>query len=181
MTKREIASLTIKLMGVFILLRSIAYVPMAYGGVFFAFQTDVRPGLLQMLFLIMLSTATAVIPLAFSVLVILFSDKAAAWLITDDSAVEQPPDSPVTQSDVMAVAISCIGLYFIVAAAPGIIQALINNSIQRRQQIITPFGSPSAMMHFFRQMFAPAVQIALGIWLFVGSKGIANFWKKIRS
>ena len=34
MTKREIASLVIKLMGVFILIKSIAYVPMSFAGLF---------------------------------------------------------------------------------------------------------------------------------------------------
>lgn len=36
MTKREIASLAIKLMGVFILIKAIAYVPMAFSGLFSA-------------------------------------------------------------------------------------------------------------------------------------------------
>ena len=63
MTKREIASLAIKLMGVFILLKSIAYVPMAYSGIYYAMQSHDSTGLLQAAFMLMMSTAMAVIPL----------------------------------------------------------------------------------------------------------------------
>ena len=180
MTKREIASLTIKLMGVFILLKTITYMPMAFSSVFCMIRSGNGTGILQTVFLVMLSIGMAVIPLAFSILVIALSDKAAAWLIKTDNTVEATGDS-MTKGDVMTVAVSCIGLYFIVSAAPAMLQALMNNAIQMRQQMGVPFVSPSRMMHLFRNLIAPAVQLGLGIWLFAGSNGIFKLWKKIRS
>ena len=179
MTKREIASLAIKLMGVFILLKSIAYIPMAYSGVFYAFQGH-GEDLLQTLFMIMMSTATAMIPLAFSVLIIIFSDKVAARLIKDDNAVEATGGS-ISKDEVMVIAVSCLGLYFIITAAPMLVRALLNNAAHMRQQIGIPFVNPSGIRNLFRNLIVPAVQVGLGIWLFAGSKGIVKLWKKIRS
>lgn len=179
MTKREIASLAVKLMGVFILLKSIGYLPMTYSGVFYAFQGH-HVDLLQSLFMIMMSTVMALIPLAFSILIIVLSDKVAAWLIKDDTAAEATGSS-ITKGDVMAIAVSCIGLYFIVSAAPGLVTALMNNAARMRQQMGISFVDPSGTMNLLRSLIAPAVQLGLGIWLFVGSKGIVKIWRKIRS
>ena len=176
MTKREIASLAIKLMGVFILLKSIAYMPMAYSGIIYAARSHDNSGLLDMAFLVMMSTGMAVIPLGWSILVVVFSDKAAAWLIKEDNSIENTSGS-ITKDDVMMIAVSCIGLYFIIAAAP----MLVRDAVYMRGQMGSPFIGPSGLMKFFRNLIAPGVQIAAGVWLFVGSKGIVNLWKKIRS
>ena len=180
MTKREIASLAIKLMGVFILLKSIAYIPMAYSGMFYAMQNYSHVNILHTAFKYMMSTAIAVIPLGFSVLVIILSDKAAAWLINEEQSIESTGSS-IKKDDVMAIAVSCLGLYFIVAAAPVFVKALVNNAVSMHQQMGLPFISPPGLMRLVRNLIIPMVQIGLGVWLFAGSKGIVKLWKKIRS
>ena len=176
MTKREIASLVIKLMGVFILLKSIAYLPMVFG----SFSIMRSEGLLFSVFIVMISIVTAAIPLAFSILVITLSDKAAAWLIRNDNTVENT-DNTISKDDVMIIAVSCIGLYFIVAAMPMLINALLINPARMYRRAGIPYVGPSGMFHILRNLVVPAVQIALGIWLFASSKGIVKLWKKIRS
>ena len=79
----------------------------------------------------------------------------------------------------MVIAISCIGLYFIVAAAPMFIHALMNISIFH-SHARSPFVGPSSLFNIGKQLIAPGVQIGLGVWLFAGSKGIIKLWKKIR-
>jgi uncharacterized membrane protein len=180
MTRREIASLAIKLMGVFVLLKSIAFVPMVFSGMFYAVRSYDSAGLLQTAFVLMTSILMTVIPLAFSVLVIVLSDKAAVWLIKEDNSIENTNTS-ISKEDVMVIAVSCIGLYFIVAAMPMLITAFLNNAVYMRRQMGSPFIGPSGLMNIFRNLIAPAVQIALGVWLFAGSKGIVKFWKRIRS
>jgi len=170
MTKREIASLAIKLMGVFILLKSIAYMPSVFSVMFSVMRTE---GVLFAISIVLISIFMAVIPLAWSILVIVFSDKAAAWLIKEDNAIANS-GTLISKDDVMVIAISCIGLYFIVNTTPRFIHALI----AIRTYPHTPFPN---ILNVGRELIAPAVQIALGVWLFVGSKGIAKFWKKIRS
>jgi hypothetical protein len=173
MTKREIASLTIKLMGVFILLKSIAYVPMTLGAFFSVIQSD-RMGLLVTLLYFFMIVISAVVPLVFSILVIKLSDKAAAWLIKDNQTIENP-DVSINKDDVMLVAISCIGLYFIIAATPMLISypMLLRGGMN--------YFEFARFWTISKQLVAPAVQIALGLWLFIGSNGIVKLWKKIRS
>ncbi len=177
MTKREIASLAIKLMGVFILLKSIAYVPMAFWATLSTMPSEAE--WLFRIFMVMMSVAAAGIPLVWSLLIIFLSDKVASWLIKDDNSIENA-STTISKGDVMVIAISCIGLYFIVAAAPMFIRVLMNISIFHRHTE-SPFVGSSTVFNIGKQLIAPAVQIALGVWLFVGSKGIAKFWKKIRS
>jgi hypothetical protein len=163
MTKREIASLSIKLMGVFILIKSIASVPI----VFYAWRPSENIGLLQSVLVLLLSILMIIIPLV----IIFLSDKAAAWLIKDDTYLGAIGTS-ISKEDIMMMAISCIGLYFIIAAMPMLI---INTSFFFRP------SAPSFLQNAFRTLIAPAVQLGLGVWLFVGSKGIVKLWKKIRS
>ena len=127
----------------------------------------------------MMSTAMAVVPLMFSILVVVLSDRAAAWLIKEDNSIGNTSTS-ISKTDVMAIVISCIGLYFIVAAAPMFIHALMNFSMYYGHAKNPLFG-PSSVFNVTKQLIAPAVQIALGMWLFAGSKGIVKIWKKIRS
>ncbi len=173
MTKREIASLVVKLMGMFILLKSIAFVPMVYGGMFSAVGGVRDAGILQTVFIMFMATILAVIPLAWASLVIIFSDKAAAWLIKEDNSIKSTSTS-ISKTDVMAIVISCIGLYFIVNTTPRFIHALITIRTYHH----TPFPN---LLNVGRELIAPAVQIAIGAWLFAGSKGIVKLWKKIRS
>ena len=80
----------------------------------------------------------------------------------------------------IAIAVSCIGLYFIVSAAPLLVRALMNSAVHQRQQMGISFVGQSSMMSLFRNLIVTAVQIGLGIWLFAGSTGIVKLWKKIR-
>jgi hypothetical protein len=167
MTKREIASLVIKLMGVF-------------SGIFSAVRTHDGSGFLQTMFAMMMFFLAAVIPVAWSLLIIFFSDKASVWLIKDERAIENVSTS-ISKEDVMTIAVSCIGLFFIVAAVPQIISSMMFNFPAMLRRMSSQFTGPSGSMNLLRQLVIPAVQIGLGIWLFAGSKGIVKLWKKIRS
>lgn len=116
MTKREIASLAIKLMGVFILIKAIAYVPMAFSGLFSAWRTVEGPGLFTMVMPALMALFFAVIPLAWSLFIIVLSDKVATWLIEETENTCLEVGALVNKEDVMIVVCSCIGLYLAVAA-----------------------------------------------------------------
>ena len=177
MTKREIASLAIKLMGVFILLKGIAYVPSVFSVMFSVTRSE---GLLFAISIVLISIFMAGIPLVWSLLIIFLSDKVAAWLIKEDNSIENTSSS-ISKGDVMVIAVSCIGLYFIVASVPQLIHALMNNAAYMSRHIGRSFVDPAGLTSFFRNLIAPVVQIAIGVWLFAGSKGIVKLWKKIRS
>lgn len=164
MTKREIASLVIKLMGIFILLRSISYAPMMIGN---AFQIG------EQLFATLMYILVCVIAVGWGLLIIILSDRIGKWLIQDDHAVELP--GAVRKEDVMLVVFTCVGLYLIVTAIPTFVLYL--TQLFRYGDSGISSGSYYWVLH----LTAPIVKIGIGIWLFVGSKGIVKFWQKIRS
>ncbi|MHC4881868.1 MAG: hypothetical protein ACYTFX_09545 [Planctomycetota bacterium] len=163
MTKREIASLAIKLMGVFILIRSISSVPV----VFYAWRPSENIGFLQSVLMLLLSILLIIIPLV----IIRLADRVAVWLIKDDTHTGTIVTS-ISKDDIMIMAVSCIGLYFIITAIPSLV---MNLSFYFR------LSASSFWQNAFRTLVAPAVQLGLGVWLFVGSRGIVKLWKKIRS
>ncbi|MBL7215099.1 MAG: hypothetical protein ISS71_05425 [Phycisphaerae bacterium] len=181
MTKREIASLVIKLMGVFILIKSIAYVPMTFSGLFTIWRPGVENSgfgwaILLGVIVLVLSVAAVV----FSLSIIIFSDKVAARLIKEDNDKFVEVGNLVNKEDVMLVVFSCIGLYLIVTAIPSL--------IVYTHSILTFYKScagrpvyPSGGWYQFSRLIAPVVQIGLGVWLFAGSKGLVKLWHKIRS
>lgn len=167
MTKREIASLAIKLMGIFILLRSISYAPMIFGNAF-----QVGAGLLATVMYIFM----CIIALAWGVFIIVFSDRIAKWLIKDDHPIELP--GSVRKEDVMVVVFTCIGLYLIVTAIPSLIVYFSNFLMFHKARSGVSY---SGGFHDAFRLIAPVVQIGLGIWLFAGSRGLVKLWQKIRS
>ena len=178
MTKREIASLVIKLMGVFVLLKSISYVPMVLSGMFSVWQTPDRSGAVWVVLIAVITVIVSAIPLMWGLLIIVLSDKVAGWLIKDDKAAEIT--GSMNKEDVMLVVCSCIGLYLIVTAFPRLIVDCSRFFAIRRA------GSDwaaylSSGFNRTLNLMAPVVQIALGVWLFAGAKGIVKLWKKIRS
>jgi hypothetical protein len=172
MTKREIASLVIKLMGVFILIRSLLYMPMTFGNVFTVGWQD-RGEWIGTLFLL---GFLSVLPPVFSLAIIILSDKLAEWLIKDDHPIELP--GSVRKEDVMLVVFTCVGLYLIVTAIPTLIVYLSNFLMFHRARNGVSY---SGGFYNAYRLVAPVVQIALGVWLFVGSSGLVKLWKKIRS
>ena len=137
MTKREIASLVIKLMGVFILLKSIGYMSMTFGTLYSMLQMgDSEP--LEMILYFVMTILGVTLPIIWAVLIIKFSDKAAAWLIQEDGYIQTR--SSINKDDVMMIAISCIGLYFIVAATPMLIHGLSIYPMMARRADTDYFG-----------------------------------------
>ncbi|MEN8127186.1 MAG: hypothetical protein ABFR90_05185 [Planctomycetota bacterium] len=82
MTKREIASLAIKLMGVFILIKTLTYIPTSLSVSFNVWQTA-QVEIAEKVMYTVMSVSFAVIPVVFALLIIVFSDKVSAWLIRE--------------------------------------------------------------------------------------------------
>jgi len=177
MTKREIASLVLKLMGVFILLKTIGYVPTVFGVLFTTGRYNSNAGFASLALQVMGMLLLLAFALGWAVLIIVLSDKFAKWLIKEDKSLEIA--HPISKEDVMVVAVSCIGLYLIVAAIPSIMHHLYNFLLLHRPDGNYPpywSGGFSRIL----TLISPLVQIALGVWLFSGSRGIVKLWKRIR-
>lgn len=176
MSKREIASLAIKLMGVFILLKGISYVPYMISNIATAARLPSGGWIGDAAWAVFL----AAIPLAWALVVIIFSGKIAEWLIKSDDDKPIQAQSAITKDDVMLVAFTCIGLYLIVVGFPDLIirisQFLIVNRAGGGY-----YADSTGRAYRLMLLLAPVAQIAIGIWLFAGSNGIVKLWHKIRS
>lgn len=179
MAKREIVSLVIKLMGVFILIKTLAYVPMSLVNLFSVWQTSQTEITEKTLFTIM-AFFLALIPIVFALLIIVLSDKVAAWLIKErEDKIVEFSDS-IQKEDVMLVVFTCFGLYLIVTAFPNLILYLFHYLTLRRSGG-DYVSYTSGGLYNFSRIIAPIAQLILGVWLFIGSRGIVKLWRKIRS
>ena len=167
MSKREIASLAIKLMGVFLVVTSLGYLPMVFG---FTNASGLWQGVLR--FIGCLGSP------ALGGLIIVYSDKIAARLIREDNVYVTSGEDAMTKNDVMAIAFACVGLHIAVTAVPQIFSTLIRFI---SYPVLREGQSFSAGVRSITTIIAPVVKLCLGIWLFVGSRAIVRLWHKIRS
>jgi hypothetical protein len=174
MTKREIASLTIKMMGVYCLIKAIANVPMTIGVIYS--QTMMQSSITEAIGPISISILVLVVFFAASFLIIAFSDKIAKRLIRESANTSLEINTSMKAEQVMAIAVSCIGLYFLVAAFPSLIRQTMMYFMRRSH---SAYAESQSLL--FQYYLGPLVQLILGAWLFMGSKGIVKLWKKIRS
>ena len=150
---------------------------MTFGSIFGAMIRTEGPGILQTIIVVSMTAVMAAIPLAWGLFIIVRSDKCAAWLVRDDKTVEI--GSSINKEDVLLVVFSCIGLYLIVTAFPNLLLN-IPQFFAVRKAGSDYFAYTSGGLYKTLRLAAPVVQIALGVWLFVGSRGIVKLWKKIR-
>jgi len=70
-----------------------------------------------------------------------------------------------------------IGLFLIVTAIPDLIFKVSHYFVLRSSYENMAHPGISETVH----LFAPAIQIALGVWLFTGSGGLVKLWQRIRT
>lgn len=174
MTTRETGSLVLKLIGIFFLIRSLFYLPITISSLFGVGWQDRGEWIGTLLFAMFLSA----IPLLLSLCIIIFSEAIAGRLIKNNEPVDVP--GPFLKEDVMVVVFSCVGLYLIVTGIPDFIQIFSNLLIFNRYNS-DAMSYPYRCFYQLSRLIAPVVQIGLGVWLFVGSKGLVKLWHKIRS
>ncbi|MCE5186209.1 MAG: hypothetical protein LLF76_08810 [Planctomycetaceae bacterium] len=172
MTKREIASLTIKLMGVWMLIKALSYLPMSITQIVSLREIATR----GILFAACWTVGLAALAVIWAAVIILFSNRFAKWLIKDNQTVEL--NGPINKRDVLTVAFACIGLFLIVTAMPTLLNSATLYFLLRR--IEEGYGEQSANQRWIAATFSELIQIGLGVWLFAGSQGIARFWENIR-
>ena len=177
MTKREISSLVIKLMGVFILLKILVYIPVMLSFEF-GYGYNTKASLMIKTLGVLLSIVSVVIVLAFSMAIIFLSDKIAAWLIKGDKGDKVAFAGSVSKEDVMIVVFSCIGLYLIAIALPMFIADIYAISFSGGAENLYPDNS--ALKQHTVRLLPNIISMGLGVWFFAGSGGILKLWKKIR-
>jgi len=163
MTKKEIVSLSLKLAGIYCLIMSISYLSFAIMNVVSAWMK----GSLYML----ISIIPSVLLLLFGAYLI-FSSKLPSKMAS--SMIEEEKTTSFTFQDIQVLAFSIIGVWLLSSAIPNFIQAIV-------RIIMYSTSQRSVSVYLIPQIVAAVLKLALGIYLFSGSKGLAKLWQKLQS
>ena len=164
MTKKEIVSLSLKLAGIYCLIMAITHLS-------FASMTVVstwRKGFLYMLI--------SIIPFVSLILFgayLIFSSKLPSKMAS--SMIEEEKTTSFTFQDIQVLAFSIIGVWLLSSAIPTFFQTIV------RITVLYSSSQQSIPVYFTSQIVAAVLKLALGIYLFSGSKGLAKLWQKLQS
>ncbi len=174
MTKKEIVSLSLKLAGIYCLIMSISYLSF----VIMSARSALRKDFLYMLIsitpfvLLLLSITPFVLLLLFGVYLI-FSSKLPSKMAS--SIIQEEKTTSFTFQDIQVLAFSIIGVWLISSAIPTFIQAILHITV------LYLSSQQSVPVYSISQIVASVLKLALGIYLFSGSKGLAKLWQKLQS
>ncbi len=175
MTKKEIVSLSLKLAGIYCLIMAIAYLNFTVMAVVSSLRGQ---GFWDMLIsitpfvLLLLSITPFVLLLLFGVYLI-FSSKLPSKMAS--SMIEEEKTTCFTFQDIQVLAFSIIGVWLLSSAIPTFIQAIV------RITVLHSSSQRSVYVYIIPQIVAPVLKLALGIYLFSGSRGLAKLWQKFQS
>jgi uncharacterized membrane protein len=172
MSKREIAALALRLLGIYCLVTALPYisalgVPFGTGlplqervgailGVYVPFGTWIIVGLL----------------------LLVYAHHLGRWLVSGES--EQPLSERWTSRQIQAIAFSVAGIYLLAVSLPDLCMFVV----QAIAAYIAVSGMPKAQVQAVMQqqgahVIASLLRTALGLWLFLGAKGWSNLWHRL--
>jgi len=163
MSKREIASLACKILGIYIIIQGINVLSSVVLFVSTATSNQVaNGGYINIIF--------SLVYIFFGVLLWFFSDKLSAIMVTGENYSKE--GAAIEVSDIQRIAFSVLGLYFIGRSLPILISTLFD-SIR---------GLPNSFTGF--TLFASVGTISefiIGLGIFLGSQGLVNFLNNMRT
>lgn len=163
MSKREIASLACKILGIYITIQGIN----ALSSMVLLISTSPLDEMASGIFI---NVIFSFVYILFGVLLWFFSDKLSGIMTKGESQYKEGPGIEV--SDIQRVAFSVLGLYFIGSSLPNLVAIVLTSSI--REQAI-PFtqsllGSVGVIARFI-----------IGLGIFLGSQGLVGFLNNMRT
>lgn len=175
MTKKEIVSLSIKLVGICCLIMAITHLSYAIHSIvslirqqgFWSWLTSITS---------LISLLLHLIPFVLLMLFgfyLIFSDKLPSKMAS--SMIQQEKTTSFTFQDIQVLAFSIIGVWLLASTIPNFIQAIV------RITALYSSSQQSVSGYFISQIVTAVLKLALGIYLFSGSKGLAKLWQKVQS
>ncbi len=174
MTKKEIVSLSLKLAGIYCLIMAISHlnftimnvVSFLRGQGFWDMLTSITP------FVLLLLSFTPVVLLLLFGVYLIFSSKLASKMAS--SMIEEEKTTSFTFQDIQVLAFSIIGVWLLSSALPTFFQTIV------RITVLYSSSQQSVPVYYISQIVAGVLKLALGIYLFSGSKGLAKLWQKFQ-
>ena len=164
MSKREVASLACKILGIYTVIQGINAIASMLS-VSFTTPNQMAPG----------NLANIIVPfiflLIFGVLLWLLSDKISVVMVKGETHFNG--DSGMRASDLQNIAFSVLGLFF------------LGNSIPRLISLLTSFYSMREVPDNTEKILLGGIgiitQLIIGLGIFFGSRGLVNFLNTLRS
>lgn len=131
MTKRDIASIALKITGVVLLVQAIISMPLTLNGISMLWGEKVQgyPGN-QYLFGA-LGILTILLQIAAALYLLLKADGTAAWIVREDGPVDLP-DAASRRRPLFALAVRVAGVVFLAQGIPGLVRSVVQAVLQAR-------------------------------------------------
>ena len=174
MTKREMLSLLIKLMGIYALVHFVPLVVQSLGILAMQSQQVQNQTLHHVLALIAIGFATPGIWIALCLVVIVKSDWFAKQIYKEDGPASQL--TTLGFRDLQVLGIHLIGLLLLVGVLPQITNILTHHLYLMRDADHYNF----ARTHHIPNFASTAVKLVIGLYLFLYPHGLANLWALVQ-
>ena len=173
MTKREIAALACKILGIYAIITALRHLvnivgPLAFFGV----------GEPSWEIKVVLLIAASIIPFAlltgFGLFLWFQADRIAGYMISGEES--QIVNFQTSFTDVQAIAFSVVGLLLLAEVVPDIAAIISNLSIRTQSpeiQMTVNAGTRSLIISL-------VVRLVIGLWLFFGSRGLVGLLRLTR-
>jgi hypothetical protein len=175
MTKHELASFALKLLGIYAIIESLPLFQFL-GGLAYMVRSDKGEAVVEfwpsVIVLVSLLLVAAV-----GALLIVFSRNLAPLFVGEDGPLGM--SSVLTGRDVQAIGFSIVAVLIFLQAIPQIGQAAWTGFYVASRRFSEPV--PGGMVQsVFRYGIPAVIQLVLAIVLFLQARGLANLWHRIR-
>jgi len=106
------------------------------------------------------------------ILLWIFSNKLSAIMTKKENSYDSNENSKISSNDIQRISFSVLGLFFLVNSIPPIISGLTNF------YSVHQFNSSIRLLP---NVAGSVIQFVLGLLIFIGSQGLVNFLKAIRT
>jgi len=168
MTKRDILELAIKIIGVYMIILILNFIHSILISIPWIFERREH----NILLFIISYTISVLIYFIVAYNFIFRADSLANIICKEDKSLEF--NSSIQKETIQEIAFTIVGIYLIAIALPKITDGIINIIYQGRLKNIQ-------FTQGFYYIVNSIVQIGIGIFLVLGSKGIVNTIKKLRA
>ena len=169
MTKREVAVLACKILGVYFFIVSLSGFAFTVSMVFANFSRGTEDSMSNVRFVGLVGPIPVIV---LSILLWFLADRIAGRMVSGTEGSTEV--SKLTAADIQAIAFSVVGMLVLTRFFPQLAQLIVNLSILDRYD-----HAPMDAMTKGR-IGGLIVQLAIGLWLLLGSRGLVGFLKTVR-
>jgi len=169
MNTRSVASLSLKLLGIYAIILALPHTQILL------FFTQSFHGRETSPLMIVGYLAPFLLLIATGATLICFSAKLSRLLVSTSDSKSEPETST---SDIQAIAFSIAGVIIAAKAIPRITQIVTNISLLYNKGLESM--AERAIAQAWASGLGLVVQLAIGLWLFFGARGLTHMWQRLQ-